>query len=410
MKDVFILQNHPASFKLDIAKLVRAESYALHLVTNPVGLAQLERRDQQALFASISVADELTLERIVACINPVRAQVGRPIDVVTNSEHAVSVCGKVRVHYGLAAEDNERFVDKLVMKMRLAAKGVRIPRHVAFDKRRATPADQAAIMAALPFPMFAKPINQAGSIGTAKLHTPAELASWVGAALASPYEFELDEFIVGTLYHCDSIIKDGAILYTQVGVYSRPSFDFVQGYAQASLTLPPVSEDARALRDFAARALTALGMPHAGVTHMEVFKASDGGFVFLEVAYRSPGTLIPAMYQRHLGLDIAALNIRLQIDPSFQPRLVRGPYVASIAYPNRPGTIVAVHELPATRSARAYEQRAKLGDNLAKAEVVRDFAASVLLWGFDYPALRADVDELSEFHPHMVAADPSSAS
>lgn len=410
MKDVVILQNHPASFKLDIAKLSCPERYALNLITNPVGHEHLASRGQLHLFERIFVDDPLSLAVATARIEAIRSTRGRALDIVTNSEHAISLCGKLRVQYGLQSEDNERFINKLIMKERLVNAGVLIPRHIAFDKRRYSRTYLEEIMRTLSFPMFVKPIDQAGSIGTAKLTTATDLFGWAAEALASPYEYEIDEFIDGILYHCDSLIKDGTILFTQVSQYSRPSFDFVRGFPRGSITLPRESPDSQALRAFAARALGGLRMPDNGVTHMEVFKNAGGDFVFLEIACRSPGTLIPKMYERHLGIDIAATNIRLQIDPDFHPQINRGPYVAYVTYPNGAGRITAIHEPPATRSECDYTQLARIGEVLKRSEVVRDFRAYALLWSYDFAALREDVTTLSEFRPYTFLEDSRSVS
>ena len=67
-------------------------------------------------------------------------------------------------------------------------------------------------------------------------------------------------------------------------------------------------------------------MPRAGVTHLEVILTKDNKPYFLEIAHRSPGVLIPAMYKKFLNVATIEPHILLQIDDSYTLPLKKGPY------------------------------------------------------------------------------------
>src|SRR5581483_2035873 len=97
----------------------------------------------------------------------------------------------------------------------------------------------------------------------------------------------------GEVYHVDSIIAGGEVVFAVASKYGRPPLDvFHEGGIALTRMVPRGSDDERALQELNRRVIAAVE-PADGVTHMEFIKAAaDGRFYFLEVAARVGGAYI----------------------------------------------------------------------------------------------------------------------
>jgi hypothetical protein len=106
------------------------------------------------------------------------------------------------------------------------------------------------------------------------------------------------------VFHVDSIIWDGQIVFASTQKYGRPPLNVSHdGGVFVSRTLPADSDDTRALKALNTRVLAALGMER-GVTHAEYIRAYDGGeFYFLEVAARVGGAHLSDLIEASTGIN-----------------------------------------------------------------------------------------------------------
>ena len=215
---------------------------------------------------------------------------GRWIDrVETNWEPLQFLAADLRARWklpGMRRDAVAGFRDKVLMRERVAAAGVRVPRSARV--RSTTEVWTAA--AQIGFPLVFKPIAGAGSadtwIATSRAELEAVLARTVHVAEAS-----LEELIEGDEYTYETICADGVPLYESCTRY-YPNVIVARQNEEVSpfiLTLRDRSSPvvARAV-EMGRRALEALGMG-SGFTHMEWFHSKAGEVVFGEVACRAPG-------------------------------------------------------------------------------------------------------------------------
>ncbi len=132
--------------------------------------------------------------------------------------------------------------------------------------------------------MFTKPVDSAGSFGTQKIFSTAELAKWAGQHHKST-NFEIDEYIEGKLYHSDIIVKDDNINNVFISKYSVPNADFIEGKALGSYTLDRKSNQYKKLNAFTLKVLKSFAPLPSGLFHLEFFEKDTGDLVFLEIAY-----------------------------------------------------------------------------------------------------------------------------
>ena len=215
---------------------------------------------------------------------------GREVDrVLANWEVMVLTAARLRERFGvpgMSVDTVNGFRDKQVMKERVAAAGLRVPRAV----RVRTIAESRAAAEQIGYPLIIKPIAGAGSADTYRVDDAAEL-----------------EAVLGRMHHvqeasCEEFIDGDEFTYDTVSIAGRPAFANVAHYLPRPLiarTHEWISPVIITVRDLAKpelaaglalgeQVLGALGMGE-GFTHMEWFRKSDGDVVFGEIGCRPGG-------------------------------------------------------------------------------------------------------------------------
>jgi len=187
---------------------------------------------------------------------------------------------------GMSVDTVRGFRDKQLMKERVAAAGLRVPR-----SERVRSADEIEAAAErVGFPLILKPIDGAGSADTYRVDGPEELARVI-PRLRHVTEASCEEFIDGEEFTFDTVCVNGEPRYMNVAQYlPRPLI------ARTNEWISPVITTIRDLHQPKLRDGVALGMGvlkalnmGTGFTHMEWYLKCDGEVVFGEIACRPGG-------------------------------------------------------------------------------------------------------------------------
>lgn len=402
VKKVDVVIQNVASFRIDPAVLARPDRMTV-LVTSPVNRERLRSRGRDDAFATIVVTDDFSEHGLANIVARLTAEAGfAPEDVrlLCHDEYSLANVAAVRekLHIpGDSPAELEPFTDKLLMKSALSGKGIRMPRHMAWDAdayRRDPDSYAARVVEAIGLPSFVKPVNESGSVGATTIYSERGLHDW--ARHAAGYEFEIDEFLSGTLYHVDSAVHDGQIRHVRVNQYMHPCHEYSEGRICSTFTLPEEDPNYGRLVAFNEQVLSAFtAKPRNGVFHHEVFRLPGDELVFLEIAARAPAALAPATGRIRWGLDIEEAHFRLQRGEEVNAPSQRGPYAAFAYFPKRAGKVTARH-LPAVESPHRWNWNVSVGDTLDRPTDIRDFAASILMWNDDFATLQRDLRRLDQ--------------
>jgi biotin carboxylase len=215
---------------------------------------------------------------------------GREVDrVLANWEVMVLTAARLRERFGvpgMSVDTVRGFRDKQLMKERVAAAGVRVPR----SERVRTMGDARAAAERIGYPLVLKPIAGAGSADTYRVDTAAELEGTL-ARMGHVTEASCEEFVDGEEYTFDTVCIDGRPAFRNVAQYLpkpliartnewiSPVIITVRDLAQAKLA-PGL--------ELGTQVLDALRMGD-GFTHMEWFRKPDGEAVFGEIGCRPGG-------------------------------------------------------------------------------------------------------------------------
>ena len=224
--------------------------------------------------------------------------------IVPLDEFDLEMASALREHLripGMGETTVRYFRDKLAMRMRAQERGVPVPEFVPVinhDRIR-------EYFAAVPGPWLLKPRLSASAIGIRKVDRAEQL--WpILDELGDRQSFHLIErFIPGDVFHVDSIVSEGDVVFAEAHGYVSPPFDVYHGGGLfATSTLATGSEDWRHLTELNAQVASALGMVR-GVLHTEFIRgAADGRYYFLETAARVGGAFIVEMIEAATGVNL----------------------------------------------------------------------------------------------------------
>lgn len=255
------------------------------------------------------------LSRLQDVINAVsylcRAQDIRRIFAL--DEYDVETAAALREHLRLpgAGQTLTRFFrDKLAMRMKASDGGIAVPPFTPvfnYDRLR-------DYMGRVPPLWLLKPRTEAGAMGIKKIHEPEELWRWLDALGDRQSHFLLEQYIPGDVFHVDSIIWEGEIIFASAQQYGQPPMNVAhEGGIFTTRTLPPESDEAQALYALNRQVIQTLGLPH-GVTHAEYIRShAERRYYFLEIAARVGGAFIADLIEAATGLNLWAEWARLEI-------------------------------------------------------------------------------------------------
>jgi hypothetical protein len=221
---------------------------------------------------------------------------GREIDrVLTNWEPTVLLAAKMRERWGIpgmSVDTVRGFRDKQVMKERVAAAGLRVPRAERVLRGHGEQAGPGVREAAkrVGFPLIVKPIAGAGSADTYACRDASALEEVI-AKTAHVRELSVEEYVEGEEFTYDTICIDGRPVYENVAQYLPKPIE-----ARSEEWISPVIITVRDLHQAKIRrglelgrgVLSALNMGD-GFTHMEWFHTPGGEAVFGEIGCRPGG-------------------------------------------------------------------------------------------------------------------------
>jgi biotin carboxylase len=229
--------------------------------------------------------------------------------VVALEEYDVTTAALIREHLripGMGTTTARLFRDKLAMRVKANDAGVRVPAFVHLCN-----ADEIrGFMEAVPPPWVLKPRSDVSAVGIQKLDAPELVWRAIDALDARPSITErssyylLERFVAGHVYHVDSLVQDGRIVFAGVNRYWRPPMQVAHhGGVFVTCTVERGSEDERGLLETNQALLSALGFVR-GATHAEFIRGQDGHFYFLEVAARVGGAYIAETLEAATGINL----------------------------------------------------------------------------------------------------------
>ncbi|MBL0212949.1 MAG: ATP-grasp domain-containing protein [Myxococcales bacterium] len=230
---------------------------------------------------------------------------GHSIDrVLANWEPLVMTAARLNERLGLpgmSVDAVRGFRDKQLMKERVAAAGLRVPR----AQRVRSIADLWSALEVTGYPAIVKPISGAGSADTYKVESRADVQR-ILPQMRHVAEAICEEFIAGEEYTYDTVCIDGVPVYESVTQYLPNALEMRSQEWVSPIMLSVRDLDQPHIRagiELGRKAMSALGMG-SGMTHMEWFRTASGEVVFGEIACRPGGACVVDLMNYTSDIDL----------------------------------------------------------------------------------------------------------
>jgi len=239
--------------------------------------------------------------------------------IVALDDFDVEMAATLREHLrlpGMGETTARYFRDKLAMRMRARDLGIRVPEFIHVlnhDELR-------EFLHRVPVPWVLKPRSQASAIGIKKIETAKQLWQAV-ETLGDQQSFNLlEQFVPGDIYHVDSIVFEGNVMFAAIHKYKQPPMSVAhEGGIFASCSLERGSPEEPILRSLNDKVITQFGLVQS-VTHTEFIRGGDDGeFYFLETAARVGGAHIAELVEAASGINLWAEWAKLEFAGKAEP-------------------------------------------------------------------------------------------
>ncbi len=277
------------------------------------------------------------------------AKTNKPDCIVALEEFDVVVAALAREHLcmpGMSSSTAKTFRDKYAMAVRARNAGLTVPEFVAAINND----EIGAYLARVPSPWVLKPRSDVSAIGIRKLGNADDVWKAIDElnqreALRERASYHvLAQFIAGEVFHVDSLVTDGRVVFAGVNKYWKPPLQVAHGGgAYISQTIPYHSPDRRKLIEINRRLIKAMRM-ETGATHAEFIKSdADGDFYFLEIAARVGGAYIADVLEAASGINLWREWAKLEVSPAgakpkLKPRKEHAGIILSLAKQEVPDT------------------------------------------------------------------------
>lgn len=315
-------------------------------------------------------------------------------------EQNMIIAAALRGEFGLPGPGLPQILpyrDKILMKERLVAAGVRVPKFGRYDPVRFA-ADPGGyfrqITADVGLPFILKPLDSACADGVRKITSAADFSA-LPADLGRAYEYE--EFIDGAMFSVNIVSQDGATVFGGVTEYLVNSFDVQDGRVNADINLSDADPRVARMVGFGERALDALGRLD-GATHLELFLTAADEMVFLEVAARFKGMAGLAAMQRNYGLALVNMAFEIEAGVRSRPYANEQVYCFDGVVPKIKGVVDRLFE-PRLESEVEMTWKVRPGDAIDQSDSLQSNGGTFLVSNKDYDTLYRDFQALANYTP-----------
>jgi hypothetical protein len=281
------------------------------LITKEKMLEEDWPRDVLADF--FAVPNDAPVELFLDLVSHI-AQTRRVDRIIALEEFDVVIAALAREHLclkGMSSVTAKTFRDKLSMSVKARDAGITLPDFVPAINND----EIAGYLDRVPPPWILKPRSDVSAIGMRKLERTEE--AWAVIEELNKREslrerasyHLLARFIPGGVFHVDSLVDKGRVVFAGVNKYGRPPLQVAHG-----------SADQRRLLEINRRLMKAMGL-QTGATHAEFIKSeADGEFYFLEIAARVGGAYIADVLEAASGINLWREWARLEVAGDGPPR------------------------------------------------------------------------------------------
>lgn len=278
-----------------------------------------------------------------------------PGAIITFDEGSTFLASQLRDELripGASAEEIKFYRDKLIMKSCISNAGLKTPTADLLPTVAEWP-PYAVLEQRYGSRMVIKPIDSAGSNSVFIINNSKDLGEASDQIRNINLKFEVESYIDGKLYHCDTIWLDDKLIFAACTEYVAHTVELQNGFPLGGRVLNPKLNLTQKLVNFSIKAVKALGLTSI-VQHTELMVSPNGIITFIESGARPPGMLVVQMYERAFGLNILTLTLAVNLGDARlalsmtsntpYPSLIQDAFY--LVYPRGHGLVKKLNPLP----------------------------------------------------------------
>jgi hypothetical protein len=224
--------------------------------------------------------------------------------VVALDDFDVEKAALVREHFriaGMGQTTARYFRDKLAMRVQADDRGIAVPQFSSLFHDH----DITLYLQRTNPPWVIKPRSEASATGIKKVHSFDEAWQTIHGLGENRHNFLIEQFKPGDVYHIDSLIIGGEIVFARCSQYLNTPLEVAHGGGIfRSVTVQFGSMDEEALLMVNQEVMKAFGMRFSA-SHTEVIKChEDGNYYFLETASRVGGAHLAEMVEYSSNINL----------------------------------------------------------------------------------------------------------
>ncbi len=250
--------------------------------------------------------------------------------VVALADQDVENAAMLRDHLrlpGLKESEARYFRDKLAMRMKAKEAGIPVPAFThAIHRGRVF-----GFMQEVEPPYMLKVRDGVAAVGVSKIETRDAMWPALDKLGAKASNYLVEKYTAGDVYHVDSIVVNGKVVFAVANRYGVPIFNLQKGGSYISMMLDRKSKMYKRLLELNEKLLPALGMQD-GVTHVEYIHGKDDDTIyFLEAAARVGASKIPDVIYQATGICLWHEWAKIELGEKYTlPKATKKDYAGAI--------------------------------------------------------------------------------
>ena len=224
--------------------------------------------------------------------------------IVSLDDFDVEKGAALREHFripGMGQTTCRYFRDKLAMRVKAQAEGVRVPQFTSLFNNDEINHYLDSVAA----PWLVKPRGEASATGIKKAHSKDEAWQIIHNLGDKRHQYLIEQFRPGDVFHVDALSLEGKMVFCRVSRYLSTPMEVAHGGGVfRSVTIEFGSEDDLKLQKMNDQVMKAFGMNYSA-SHTEFIKdRATGEFVFLETSSRVGGANLAEMVEMSSGINL----------------------------------------------------------------------------------------------------------
>ncbi len=210
---------------------------------------------------------------------------------------------------GMGQTTARYFRDKLAMRLKAREGGIQVPGFSPLFNDEAIN----EFLATTQGPWLIKPRSEASAAGIRKVHTAREAWQVLDELGDNRYNFLIEQFKPGDVYHVDALTVDGKVVFVRVSKYLAAPFEVMHGGGIfQSATVDFGDQEDKVLQAANEKVMSTFGMLYSA-SHTEFIRSrEDGEYYFLETSSRVGGAHLAEMVEVSSGINLWAEWARLE--------------------------------------------------------------------------------------------------